>query len=205
MILAAIDGQLIILLLMAAFGFISWLSGKLNPGEKKPPQAPAPPVGAPKPRTAAESEEERMRRFLEALGMPTDSLPAPQQAPKPRPAPTVMKAPPPLPARPRPIVQPVRPPPPVFAERSLDELETTSLPVEQIVLPDLITTKIHDFATVTSTISATHEKVAASREPLPLPPTASIHQLLRASLASPQQLRSAFVLREILGPPPGLR
>jgi hypothetical protein len=203
MIVAAIEGQLLILLLMAVFGFISWLSGKLNPGEKKPPQRSAPRADAPKRRAAAESEEERMRRFLEALGMPADQAPAQEQRrAAPPPVPT---APPPIPARQKRKQRPVPPPPPVVVERSLDELETTTLPVEQIALPELVTSQTRDFETVTSSISASHQKVPASREAAPVSSSAPIHQLLRAALASPQQLRTAFLLREILGPPPGLR
>lgn len=205
MILAAIDGQLIVLLLMAVFGIISWLSGKLNPGEKKtPPQTPAPPEAAPRRRAAGESEEERMRRFLDALGLPSSEMPSPPTvAPPPfapRPKPPVVQAPPPLPVRPRVEARPR----PVPTERSLDELETTSLPVEQIALPELVTPPSHDFETVSSRISATHERLAPARETAPQP-AAPIHELLRAAMASPQQLRSAIVFREILGPPLGLR
>jgi hypothetical protein len=200
MILAAIEGQLLIILLMVLFSIISWIGNKLN--EKKQP--PAPPA-SPTRRPAAESEEERMRRFLEALGMPPTEKPSPPTvAPPPfapRPKPVVVKAPPPLPARPR--IEPRPAPQPASAGRSLDELETTSLRVEQITLPELITPAVHEFDTVSSRVSATHEKAAPLRESSS--PAVSIHELLRAALSSPQQLRSAFVLREILGPPPGLR
>lgn len=204
MILAAIEGQLLVLLLMAIFGIASWIKNKL--GEKnQPPPAPRAPGQSPARRPAAESEEERMRRFLEALGMPPTEKPSPPTVVPPpfvpRPRPVVVQAPPPLPTRPR--IEPRPVPPPVAAERSLDELETTSLPVEQIVLPHLITPTVHEFDTVSSRISATHEKAAMLHEPSS--PAESIHELLRAAFSSPQQLRTAFVLREVLGPPPGLR
>jgi hypothetical protein len=149
-----------------------------------------------------QSEEERMRRFMEALGLPADQPSAPRQPVPPRPMPPVVVAPP-LPARPKPVPRPVPAPPPVVV-RSLDELETTTLSVEQISLPTLITPAVHEFETVTSAVSAIHGKAAPRREPSSLPPAASIHELLHAALSSPQQLRSAFVLREILGPPVGL-
>jgi hypothetical protein len=199
MILAALDLQLIFFLVMAGFGFISWLSGKVNPGEKKPPSnSPAPRPATPQRRAAAESEEERMRRFLEALGMPAD-----QQKPAPPPAPPQQTAPPPIPPRPKRAPKPLPAPPPLVA-RSLDELETTTLPVEQIALAELAVSQARAYETVTSRVSASGNLAAARREPSPLPATAPVHAVLRAALASPQQLRSAFVLREVLGPPPGL-
>lgn len=202
MILAEIDLQLIFFLLMAVFGFISWLSGKLNPGEKQPPQQPpGPSRDAPRRRGAAESEEERMRRFLEALGMPADQPPVPQQPVRPQPAPRpVLTTPPPIPAQPRPVRRAVPPPPP----RSLDELETTTLPVEQIALASLATQNVREFETVSSTVSATRAVSAYASEAVPQR-GAALPELLRATLASPQQLRTAFVLREVLGPPLALR
>lgn len=216
MILAAnIEGQLLVLVLMVIFGIASWIGNKLNE-KKQPPQTPRAPGEPPPRRDAAESEEERMRRFMEALGLPTDQPASPPQQQRPpapqRPVERPRSGPPPIPpiVVPPPFFMPARPrpkqiaPPPIPAERSLDELETTSLPVEQITLPELVTSEVHEFETVTSSITAAHTRAPLLREAAPVSSASSVHALLRAALSSPEQLRSAFVLREILGPPPGL-
>jgi hypothetical protein len=95
-------------------------------------------------------------------------------------------------------------PPPVPAPASLDELETTPLAVEQITLPELVTPGVQEFETVASRISARHQLSPSPGETAPAS-AVPVHTLLRAALASPQSLRTAFILREILGPPPGLR
>lgn len=206
MILAAIEGQLLILLLMALFGFISWLSGKLNPGGKQPPSQPPGSSGQAPRRAGADSEEERMRRFLEALGLPTTEPPPPSRAPvPPRPARPVVAAPPPIPAPSLRQPRPVAPPPPMPAARSLDELERSTFPVEKIALPDLVTSPVREFETVSSRVTAAREDRPLIRDTPAKPALTPVAELLRAALASPQQLRTAFVLREILGPPPGLR
>ena len=92
--LAAGGTELVFFLIMVAFGLINWLLGKMK-SAGKPPDASAPSgreVGRPIP--PQQSEDERMRKFLEALGIPSDA-PAPQ-----RPAPPVA-----LPPQPRPLVQ----------------------------------------------------------------------------------------------------
>ena len=206
MILASGEGQLVFLVIMAVFGVINWLSGKLNSGEPKTPPRPAPPGSEPStPRRAnPESEEERMRRFLEALGLPADSKPAPKPHAPPRPVPPIVAQPtaqrrPHRPATPPPLApQPRRP-------RSLDELPAPVSRVEQIALAELVTPAVPEFDTLSSKVSAlpadfpaTHDEATRSSGP-------TIGETLQAALASPRQLRSAFILSEIFGPPPGLR
>ncbi|MEA3211009.1 MAG: hypothetical protein QOE70_4066 [Chthoniobacter sp.] len=214
MILASGEGQLAILLLMAVFGFISWLSSKLNPGEKKPPRSPSDPGATPPRRAPAESEEERMRRFLEALGVPAESRPAPPPRPV-RPAaeplrPALKPVPPmvaqPMPQRPRPQSRPAPPPPlpPPPRRRSLDEAPAPKDRVEQIALSELTTPALPEFETISSRVTAAPADFGAPRE-VAVGAGATLNETLRAALASPQQLRAAFVLREVLGPPLGLQ
>ena len=202
MILASGEGQLVFLVIMAVFGVINWLSGKLNSGDPKTPPHSAPPGSDPSaPRRAnPESEEERMRRFLEALGLPADSKPAPNPRAQPRPVPPIVAprrqhrpaTPPPLAPQPR-------------RSRSLDELPAPVSRVEQIALAELVTPAVPEFDTLSSKVSAlpadfptTHDEAARSSGP-------TLGETLQAALASPRQLRSAFILSEIFGPPPGLR
>ena len=82
--LAAGGTELVFFLIMAAFGFISWVFGKIKSAEKPPdPMAPSGrEVGRPvRPIHAQPSEDERMRKFLEALGIPADAPPSPRPAP----------------------------------------------------------------------------------------------------------------------------
>lgn len=77
--------NLLFILLIAVAGFLKWLADKASESKEqsqKPEDGPtaAPP---PVPRAAAQSEEERVRKFLEALGVPTSSPPPPPVVPKP--------------------------------------------------------------------------------------------------------------------------
>jgi hypothetical protein len=204
MILASGEGQLVFLVLMAIFGLISWITGTLNPADKHTPQSPSGPgTGSTPPRRPnADSEEERMRRFLEALGVPTGETTSP---PRPAPQPRVEQRPVP-PALPR---RPLRPtPPPVEPQwhpTSLDELPAPSARVERIVLPELATPQIPEFDTVASKIAAAPAHFPGTGDEGGRPTGPTLSETLRAALASPQQLRSAFVLSEVFGPPPGLR
>ena len=87
----------------AVWGIISWWRNKADSDvEPGPKQAPPPPIArrptAPQP---AQTDEERTRRFLEALGVPTAPQPRPA---KPRPMPkTLIRPKPPIRPKPRPI------------------------------------------------------------------------------------------------------
>ncbi len=197
MILAEIDGNVVVLLLMAFFGFISWLSGKLTTADKQPPAQPSTrrPAAA-KRQTAAESEEARMRRFLEALGMPSaEGEPTPQR-------PIQQPVPPPL----RPLARTVArtlPAPPPLVVRPTEEFEIEVTSRAGAPLRAEVAARVNELRPATSSVpyalaTPGHPLFEADRK-------VPIHTLLRTALSSPQHLRTAFVLREILGPPPGLR
>ena len=84
--IAAIDGNILFLLIAAAIGVINWLSNRKEQKAAKPTETSEKPV---RPDPGRESEEERMRRFLEALGVPQGQAP-PRPVP-PRPAPPAPK------------------------------------------------------------------------------------------------------------------
>ena len=206
MILASGEGQLVFLVVMAVFGLINWLANKANSGDKKTPAAPgqsgADPASPRRP--SADSEEERMRRFLEALGLPADSKPAPEPGAEPRRVPPIVFQPT-VPRRPH---RPLAPPPPLPSARrprSLDELPAPGLRVEQIALPELATSAVPEFETLSSKVSALPTDFPATHDEAARPAGPTLGETLQAALASPRQLRSAFILSEIFGTPPGLR
>jgi hypothetical protein len=173
-----------ILLIIAAITLIRWLISK-GKGEAQNTQSPPPPIPS-RPITRGgetQTEEERVRKFLEALGQPAGSAP-PKVAPRRRavqpkifsPLPPLTTAPPPLPEAPK--IRTATPPPPLPIE-SATKRSTTA--------PDF---EVREVARQTSS------------EPLPETryPTAA-----RIKLGTPQDLRTAIVLREIFGPPRSLQ
>src|SRR5437762_10697967 len=79
MIAAHFDNLIFLLLLAVAllFQLLARAVGKKNTDEVEPTSKPAPRMPKPIPRAPAESDEERIRKFLEALGQPTSSRPPP--------------------------------------------------------------------------------------------------------------------------------
>lgn len=102
--------QLLILLLIGAGAVVKMLIERAqNKGSDAPPAAPMLPRRGPAPQT----EEERMRKFLEALGMPSGSSPPPPVQPRrvPEPPPRRIPVPPPIPrpaaeVKPKPVELP---------------------------------------------------------------------------------------------------
>lgn len=230
MILAAIEGNIIALIVFAAVGVINWLLQKKEEQSPDRPQSSErerPPEGMSGTESATPSgksqDDERLRRFMEALGLPTDQSPPPTQrpqAPVPPPLPrTIPRAPAPQARRafdpatqtvPRPFRQVMPQPPPLpQREHSLDEADAPTLPVQQIALPLLETPALPEFITVSSRIAAAaglagsaEPETDAYREHTTLPPAGQgrLTELLR----SPDDLRRAILLREVLGPPRGI-
>ncbi|HEX8294987.1 MAG TPA: hypothetical protein VF593_01700 [Chthoniobacteraceae bacterium] len=218
MILAASEGQLIFVALAAAFAFISWLSGKLNRGSTTPPEAsertaPGQTLRPP----PANSEEERMRRFLEALGLPADptSVPAkPATPPRPRPAhqqrpvPPIIAAPP-LPQWPRPKNRPApevhQAPPLSFPRPATPEKTPAPVRAGEQIEPEPTPAKSVPAELPQPRIFQPTTTFPGAREEQEKRTGPTLAETLRLALSSPQQLRSAFILAEILGPPPGLR
>jgi len=203
--LAAGGGDYIFLVVMLVFGLINWLANKVKEGKAAapPPDRPAtrPSAGAP---PSADPEAERMRRFLEALGVPGD--------PRETPAPPVSRS---EPVAPRPL-----PPPLPEPEHYVDDETVTSHHGERHHIPELQTERLSEYQTVSSRVAADPDgefvtlaaEVSAIPHVAPAPdlaaptregsPTArSFYALLR----SHSDVRTAIVLREILGPPRSLQ
>ncbi|HEX8077491.1 MAG TPA: hypothetical protein VF511_06720 [Chthoniobacterales bacterium] len=170
-----------VLLLFAVIALVRWLFSrtKAGPEETQTPITPPPPQPISRGGETT-TEEERIRRFLQALGQPAGA-PPPKVTPRPRQIeprifprlPKLKTVPPPLPgAR-------VVPPP---------------LPIEPAAARLAPVFEVQDFAE------------QRSSEPPPEAPRVTAAPFdARLKLGTPQDLRTAIVLREIFGPPRSLQ
>ena len=106
------------LLLIVFIALVRWLASKAK-SQTQTPEAPLPPAAAnrPIPRGGSgDTEEERIRRFLEALGQPPGTTP-PKIAPRRREVqPKIFPRLPPLTTAPPPLPEPTATPPPMPME-----------------------------------------------------------------------------------------
>jgi hypothetical protein len=177
--------------------------GKGNQAERTSPPS-TPEVPPPIRRISKESDEERIRKFLEALGQPPTSRP-----------------PPPVPPRadipPRPLA-PVQPPiAPLWeltrAERRKRDVIQRESPaprsakrVEKIFPP--IITGAPAFEVHEGPFPVEQPPIVKAPAPAyspPMPPAAKAETDIAILLTSKSGLRDAIIFREILGPPRGLR
>ena len=207
MIAANFDNFLFLLLVVVAvlFQFLAKMAGKKSKDQTKrtsPPRTPAPLQRAP-----TESDEDRIRKLLEALGQPPSSRPPPPVVPRTN-----------IPLRPLAPVQPpmspfsqlrrekprkreiiskeIPPPRPVRGGEELAPPNVTTAPafeVHEAPLPiaprAIFKAPAEPYAAATRTIAKTEKRRVD----------------IAALLASTSGLRDAIILREILGPPRGLR
>jgi hypothetical protein len=177
----------IVLLIVVLFGFVRWLVSKgKTPTQDTPPTMESPPPQPILRQADTRSEEERIRKFLEALGQPAGT-PPPKVTPRPRPVtPKIFPSLPPLVTKPPPLPReqslPVPPPMPIEPARSprLSPLETDY--------------QVYDVARQSS-----GEPTPESRQPL------AARSVAQIKLGTRQDLRTAIVLREIFGPPRSLQ
>src|ERR1700745_2977567 len=73
---------LLLLVLAGLFQLLGRAARTPHEDEEKPTSKPAPRTLKPIPRAPAESDEERIRKFLEALGQPAASRPPPPVVPR---------------------------------------------------------------------------------------------------------------------------
>ena len=195
-----LDHPIIVFLVLAA-ALLRWLSQKSDPAKpdlERPnvPNQPIPRAGE------TQTEEERIRRFLEALGQPATSTPPakvtrrstvpkrevfPHVPPFKSPLPPLTTVPPPLATTPPPLPTPPTP--------------TTQVPLppplERVFRPAIAQQagfEVRDLgAQVLSDLSPADPRTTA--EP----------QAFSLKFGSTQDLRRAIVLREIFGPPRSLQ
>lgn len=201
--------QVVILLVLAAVAFLNWLAKKaqgqgsgdvLDGGPTPGTQGPSSP-----PRRK-ETDEERMRRFMEALGVPTAPPPRPRAVPPASSPPHPPSTPPPVPPAVREATRHMPPPMARRIERKAEEAARRAQELKRLAEAAgrrAVAERIEsDFPHL--------ESVARESAPSPAPsatrgvagPAAAGN--LRPLLASPSELRRAIVLREILGPPRAL-
>lgn len=194
------------------------------------PTAPPPPLQQqappPQPRRAATPEEEKMRKFFEALGLPTDAIPPAPVAPSPKPPPVVPKAPPKIPvkAAPPPLA---RAPQTSTGTSTYDFQSLDSDKSPQVLAGDMhrvdpkfdhaaLTADFRDASSLQYRPTDVHvdvrpdligrspnvSNVEKAHRPVALFPGGDLAQILRTDRHA---LRRAFVLGEVLGKPVALR
>jgi hypothetical protein len=235
--------QLIVVLVVGALALVKWLvenSGKFQSGDDsgdetspmdRPSRSPRPARTFGNPADAsprAESDEEKMRRFMEALGLPPNSVPPPVQRQAPRQgvqtvAPSMQR---PMsrriehPTTSRPVASAPGELKPELARRSIAAPLDTGGPIPQLAKSRPMSesapaVQVTSFAP--AAISQTQAAVAAagvsvtpetrgSAPSLSRPaPATDLWAGLREQLGDAAALRRAILLREILGEPKGLQ
>lgn len=194
---AGIDGSVIGLLIFAAFAFINWLAQR-NAAEQPPEDEVKSdarnrrPPGTP---PAAQGEDERLRKFLEALGVPQDEAPLRRQGPPPAERPLQPPPLPPVRPRPRPQAAPV-PSLPARPRQPQRAAPVFKAPPDS---SPIIRDAIENIVSVADSFSEAMEEGIGDEPP---PRRAS-----RASqlFSSRDDLKKAVILREVLGTPRGLQ
>ena len=189
MIAANFDNFLFLLLVVVAvlFQLLAKMAGKKTKGQTKPTSTPRTP--APLQRAPTESDEDRIRKLLEALGQPPSSKPPPPIVPRinipPRPLAPVQPPTSPLSqfrkekSRKREAIPKETPPPNI-------EVHKAPLPIAPA---PIFKAPAETHAVATQSFAKTEERTVD----------------IAALLTSTSGLRDAVILREILGPPRGLR
>lgn len=216
MIAVSID-NLIFFLLIAVAALFQLLSKAVTKTRKSDsnetsgsskPQAPRP-----TPRAPRESDADRIRKFLEALGQPPSSTPPQPVLPRTNIPPRTL-----APVKPPPVLTPVWSLPLERQQKSDVRREEIHLPTQPSRLQEVVLPAVVPPATPAFEI---HESLSADlQQPAMIPiaqeayaapkafgvaKRADFKMHLAASLASKSSLRGAILLREILGTPRGLQ
>jgi hypothetical protein len=185
-----------VLLLIVFIALVRWLLSKAKSPTQNPPRPPQPiespqippPPNRPIPRGGeTQTEEERIRRFLEALGQPPGTTP-PKVTRRREIQPKIFPQLPPLKSVPPPLPEtsemaPAPPPSPRIPAASWQPFPTAEPTFE-----------VHDVARQTASGPAPETRRAAAGRFDP-----------RIKLGIPGDLQNAIVLREIFGPPRSLQ
>jgi hypothetical protein len=185
--------NLIFILLIAMAALFRLLASKSTKTSNK---TELPRTNQPPPQVSSESDQERIRRFLEALGQPTSSTPPAPVAPRP----TYQK----------PIVLPrarsIGSPLPPLTTRPPDLPGEMPPPSPRQVSP--VKSPLASVPVAAPPVFEVHTSVAAAADTTPVQPTpepAESSVDLVNLLGSASALRNAIILREIFGPPRSLQ
>jgi hypothetical protein len=196
------ENLLFILLVAVAFLFQLLTRAAKKAGEsssetnrRSTPPLPAPP---PVPRAAMQTDEERIRKFLEALGQPTTAIPPPPVVPRTD-----------IPPRP---LGPVQPPSGPLSSlrkviREANRKRTIILHESPVGTPG---EWLREESVLASTETGTQPTKILSQQTAELPIAASARPTatnleITTLLSSAAGLRNAIILREIFGPPRSLQ
>jgi hypothetical protein len=210
MIAAHLDNLLFLLLVAVAvlFQFLAKTAAKAKKDQRKRPSAPIPRTPTPMQRAPTESDEDRIRKLMEALGQPPASRPPPPVVPRTD-----------IPPRPLAPVQPptVYPPPPwkltreerrkrmvILREDLQPRSKERAEKISERKMTDVPAFEIHE-APLSVTALIIKEPVEAYAATRTIGKSEEAKIDIATLLASTSGLRDAVILREILGPPRGLR
>jgi hypothetical protein len=173
------------LLLIVFVALIRWLASKAKAQPQNPQSPPTTTPSRPISRGGeTQTEEERVRKFLEALGQPPGTRP-PNVEPRRRAVqPKIFPQMPPLKTKPPPLPEVASPPPPLPFETS----SVTPMAAREAAF------EVRDVGRQTSSEPAPETRSVPGAQFDP-----------RVKLGTPQDLRTAIVLREIFGPPRSLQ
>jgi hypothetical protein len=206
MIAANFDNFLFLLLVVVAvlFQFLAKMAGKKSKDQTNRTSTPRTP--APLQRASTESDEDRIRKLLEALGQPPTSRPPPPVVPRTD-----------IPLRP---LAPVQPPTSPFSQLRREKPRKREATPKEIPTPKPVRggeerappniTGAPAFEVHEAPLPIASAPIfKAPAEPYAAATRAIAKEERRADiatlLASTSRLRDAIILREILGPPRGLR
>jgi len=202
MIAAHLDSLLFFLLVAVAvlFQFLAKTAGKTGKDQSKRISTSTPRTPTPMRRTPAESDEDRIRKLLEALGQPPTSKPPPPVAPRTD-----------IPLRP---LAPVQPPISPFSQLRREKLRKREIIPKEIppprtvrvaekMVPPAFEVEEGSFPITPPPIFKAPEEIDATVA-LTIAKAGERKTDITTLLASTSRLRDAMILREILGPPRGL-
>src|SRR5882724_10843545 len=206
MLAVHLENLLFLLLLVVAglFQLLGRAARKTSTDETRRSSKPPPRTTKPIQRAPVESDEQRVRKFLEALGQPSASRPPPPVAQRPTyRKPLVLPDVPPLGS---PLPPLVTRPPDLPSEFEVHR-EPIPIPAEQPRAAQRSTEpvfQVHESAAPPAPSST--EPAATTHEIRTQPHVVPRRAIVTATLLrSKSSLRDAIVIREILGPPRGLR
>jgi hypothetical protein len=209
MLAVHLENLLFLLLLVVAglFQLLGKAARKTNTDETERTSTPPPRARKPIPRASTESDQERIRKFLEALGQPPASRPPPPALPR-------------TDVPPRPLA-PVQPPLARAWELARAERRKRHVILVEGPAPETPKPAEETFPPAITRVPAfeVHEEPPQVEPPPPIKTpvetyAAATRPVSRGEgfkadtatlLASKTNLREAIILREILGPPRGLR
>jgi hypothetical protein len=201
MIAAHLDSLLFLLLVVVAvlFQFLAKMAGKKSKDQTKRTSTPRTPT--PLQRAPTESDEDRIRKLLEALGQPPTSRPPPSVVPR-------------TDIPPRPLA-PVQPPISPFSQLRREKSRKREITPKEIPPPrtvrgaEKMVPLAFEVQERSFPIAPPPIFKAPAQADAGVTPTTARAQVRRTDiatlLASPSGLRDAMILREIFGPPRSLQ